>query len=83
MPERKWLAGAEITIREFLVIRHIRAAYTSGAQGYLNFAQCGLIQGPAFLYVFSQRLCRWKKVRGSAVSPQAPFPGLGSLRDLV
>lgn len=28
MAERKWLAGAEIAIREFLVVRHIRAAYT-------------------------------------------------------
>lgn len=29
MAERKWLAGAEIAIREFLVVRHIRAANAS------------------------------------------------------
>lgn len=28
MTERKWLAGTKIAIREFLIIRHIRATYT-------------------------------------------------------
>jgi hypothetical protein len=35
MAEREWLAGTEIAIREFLVVRHIRATYTRGTQGYL------------------------------------------------
>lgn len=35
MTEREWLAGTEITICELLVVRHIRATYTRGTQGYL------------------------------------------------
>ena len=35
MAQREWLAGTEIAIGEFLVVRHIGATYTRRTQGYL------------------------------------------------
>lgn len=39
MAQRERLAGTEIAIGELVVVRHVRATYTRGTQGYLHFAQ--------------------------------------------
>lgn len=58
MAKRKRLAGAKIAIREPLIIRHIRAAYTGRTQGYLELAQGRLAESPVLLHAFGQRLGR-------------------------